>query len=94
MATVLAGCGGESRPEAEQSVSGYVTGSAIEQALAEQLKDSEGNSVFPSCPNERMIVGDTIVCRVMFADGSYKDAGVALTGFHDGGTPEIEIGPP
>jgi len=91
----LAACGGGSSRNGDNSNAGrYDTGADIERALSGQLTDKEGNRVLASCPNERVVEGETITCRVTFSDASYHDFTVTLTGFNPDGSVKIKLGVP
>lgn len=90
LALVLAGCGGSGSSHSGnrgQSLSG----ADIEQALAAQLTDRQGNPVLPSCPDERLVEGESIRCRVTFSDGSYHDFDVSVVGFDSNGAPKLKV---
>lgn len=71
-----------------------MNGTDIEQAIASQVTDTQGNPVFPRCPNERLAKGDTLTCHITFSDGSFHDIAVTVTGFRSDGTPQIKIDTP
>lgn len=81
LAIVLSACGG---PNGDTS---FITGSELEREIARQF--GEAGTGIPlagaSCPNIRLIGGDSIVCRVTFGDGSYRDMELSIKSATDGG---------
>jgi len=60
------------------------TGSEISTELRKRLGDTQGAPVRDAyCPNERLVEGDTVTCRIVFGDGSYRDFDVTV-GERDG----------
>lgn len=69
-----------------------INGSEIAQRLQAEVGDKYGAPINASCPNERLVVGDSIQCQVTFTDGSYREINVDVQ--NRGGNIYLEVGLP
>jgi hypothetical protein len=75
LALAVAGCGDGSG----SSGSGRsMTGDEIANTLSNEFTDPNGNPIMVTCPNQRLVVGDKIECRVDYSDGSYHQITATL----------------
>lgn len=63
-----------------------VNGSELEGEIIRQFRAADGGTPLSdaSCPNKRLVEGDSIVCRVTFQDGSFRDFALTVERAADG----------
>ena len=72
--------------------SSYINGVDIAANLKQNMSDTNGiplQSV--DCPNERLAIGESVDCSVVFGDGSTKGITATFEGYN-GGQPKINVG--
>jgi ribosomal protein L37E len=60
------------------SATQFATGQQVESAIDAQLSDRTSRPVTASCPDVRLVSGETVECTVVFSDGSYKTVTATL----------------
>jgi hypothetical protein len=73
-AALVAGCAGSGSSDSARSM----TGDEIASALSSEFTDPDGKPILVECPNQRLVTGDTIECRVDYSDGSYHQITATL----------------
>jgi Domain of unknown function (DUF4333) len=68
-----------------------VSTQALERAIDQKLTDQQGNPVTATCPDQSMVVGDSVTCQFEF-DGQAREFKVTITGRDSSGTLNISIG--
>ena len=87
----IGGCGGSDGGDASGT---SVSGANVAAALEQQLLDAGGEPISAECPNERLVEGDDVECRVTFADGTYKDVVASVEGIDGDGQLHVEVDVP
>jgi len=92
LVSVAVGCGGAAKSE---DGTRFSNGDTIAAALEQHLLDKANQPISSAeCPNQRLLNGDDIACRVTFSDGSYKDITVTVKNIDANGGVQIEVGVP
>jgi hypothetical protein len=79
--------------DSSPALGNYTTGSAVADKLRSQLGEAGSGQAIANvaCPNKRLAEGDSVICDVTFADGSFVEVEVTVEGFTPSGDADLQV---